>query len=231
MTAAVGMPDRRVFERTQTKENTMNDLRTMLYFTLLSGSAALASSGLALADMEDAHRHHHMMMADSIAYQSTRADYEVPDVSLLDAQGKPVSLRDDLAGDEPVMLNFIFTSCTSICPVMSATFRQVQQQLGEEGGRVRMVSISIDPEQDTPTRLQAYAERYQAGANWQMLTGTLADSIAVQRAFGAFRGDKMNHAPATYLRAGGPGSPWLRLDGFASADDIIREYRQLAHHH
>ncbi|MDD2700774.1 MAG: SCO family protein [Sideroxydans sp.] len=209
----------------------MNDLKTMLYFALLSGSAALASSGMARAEMEDMHHHHHMMMSDSSGYQSTLAAYEVPDVKLMDKEGAAVSLRDDLAGDEPVMLNFIFTSCTSICPVMSSTFQQVQQQLGEEGGKVRMVSISIDPEHDTPARLHEYAERYRANGNWQMLTGKLEDSIAVQRAFGAFRGDKMNHAPATYLRAGGPGTPWLRLDGFASASDIIREYHQLAHHH
>lgn len=208
----------------------MDDLKTMLYFTLLSGSAALATSGLALAEMENPHQHHHMMMAESIAYQSTLADYEVPDVKLVDVQGAPVSLREDLADDAPVMLNFIFTSCTSICPVMSSTFQQVQQQLGEESGKVRMVSISIDPEQDTPARLQAYADRYQAGPNWQMLTGTVENSIAVQRAFDAYRGDKMNHAPATYLRAGGAGSPWLRLDGFASASDIISEYRKLARH-
>ena len=63
-----------------------------------------------------------------------------------------------------------------------------------------------------------------------MLTGTVENSIAVQRAFDAYRGDKMNHAPATYLRAGGAGSPWLRLDGFASASDIISEYRKLARH-
>ena len=77
----------------------MDDLKTMLYFTLLSGSAALATSGLALAEMENPHQHHHMMMAESIAYQSTLADYEVPDVKLVDVQGAPVSLREDLADD------------------------------------------------------------------------------------------------------------------------------------
>jgi len=52
----------------------------------------------------------------------------------------------------------------------------------------------------------------------------------VQRAFGAFRGDKMNHAPATFLRMGGPGKPWVRLDGLVSASDIIHEYHKLAGH-
>jgi protein SCO1/2 len=59
-----------------------------------------------------------------------------------------------------------------------------------------------------------------------MLTGTLDDSVAVQRAFDVYRGDKMNHQPATFLRAA-PGQPWVRLEGFASAADILREYRQL----
>jgi len=52
------------------------------------------------------------------------------------------------------------------------------------------------------------------------------DSIAVQRAFDVYRGDKMNHLPTTFLRAS-PGQPWVRLDGFAGAADILREYRQL----
>ena len=79
----------------------------------------------------------------------------------------------------------------------------------------------------TPAALKAYAGKYGAGPQWQMLTGSLDDSIAVQRAFDVYRGDKMNHQPATFLRAG-PGQPWVRLDGFASAADILREYRRIA---
>lgn len=203
----------------------------ILAVTILFALAVVAmSAGRAQAETEHHHHHHHAMAADG-GYQRLAGAYEVPDVRLVDAGGVRIPLREVLGGDEPVMLNFIFTSCTAICPVMSATFRQVQDQLGEERGKVRMVSISIDPENDTPDRLREYAARYEAGPQWRMLTGSVEDSIAVQRAFGTFRGDKMNHAPATYLRAGGAGSPWLRLDGFASAGDIIREYHKLAHRH
>lgn len=195
---------------------------------LFAGTVMAMTAGRAQAETE--HHHHHHAMADSSGYQRMSASYEVPDVRLVDMDGAPVSLRDGLGGNEPVMLNFIFTSCTAICPVMSATFRQVQEQLGEERNKVRMVSISIDPENDTPERLREYASRFEAGPQWRMLTGSVADSIAVQRAFGTFRGDKMNHAPATFLRAGGPGQPWLRLDGLASASDIIHEYHKLAGH-
>lgn len=201
----------------------------LMMFAMLSGAVA---TGPALAETEQLHaehHHHHAMPADK-SYQRTSAAYSIPDVSLVDIDGMPVSLREGLGGDEPVMLNFIFTSCTAICPVMSATFRQVQEELGEERNKVRMVSISIDPEHDTPARLKEYAARFHAGSQWRMLTGSIADSIAVQRAFDAFRGDKMSHEPVTFLRAGGPDKPWVRLDGLASASDIIDEYHKLAVH-
>ncbi len=181
------------------------------------------------ATVEDHHAHHHPALSVSEGgYVRTVAAYAVPDVKLVDPDGTPVPLRSELADPrKPVILNFIFTSCGAVCPVMSATFSQVQLALGAERDTVRMVSISIDPEQDTPAALKAYAGKYGAGPQWQMLTGSLADSIAVQRAFAVYRGDKMNHQPATFLRAA-PGQPWVRLDGFASAADILREVRQLS---
>lgn len=202
----------------------------MLALAALS-EGALAAGGLAampagLGHAESGHHAHHAVKAE--AYQRSVAAYRIPDVRLVDMDGKEVSLRDGLEGGGPVMLNFIFTSCTAICPVMSATFHDVQGLLGDERGRVRMVSISIDPENDTPARLREYAEKFHAGPQWRMLTGSVADSIAVQRAFGAFRGDKMNHAPVTFLRAGGAGNVWVRLEGLASAPDIVREYSDLA---
>lgn len=196
--------------------------------------AVLAALSLGLAPLPTSviahparHDHHQATPGAQDGYLRTLAAYTIPDVKLVDADGAAVPLRSRLASeDRPVILNFIFTSCTAICPVASATFAQVQAALGREREAMRMVSISIDPEQDTPAALKAYAGKFGAGRQWQMLTGSLDDSIAVQRAFDVYRGDKMNHQPATFLRAR-PGQPWLRLDGFASAADIMREYRQL----
>lgn len=188
--------------------------------------ALVLSLGPCLPAMaQDDHRHHVMPSAQN-GYVRTQARYTVPDVKLLDANRAGVLLRSQL-DDKPVILNFIFTSCGAICPVMSTTFSQVQTALGPERDAVRMVSISIDPEHDTPEALKIYAKRYGAGPQWKMLTGSLENSIAVQRAFDVYRGDKMGHAPATFLRARA-GQPWVRLDGFASAEDIMREYRKLA---
>jgi protein SCO1/2 len=122
----------------------------------------------------------------------------------------------------PVVLNFVYTSCTTICPMSSQVFEQFQDELGGAREAVHLVSISIDPEQDTPARLREYAGRFHALKGWDHYSGTLAASLAVQRAFNAYRGDKMSHIPLTLVRAA-PGKPWVRFDGFARADDLLAE--------
>jgi protein SCO1/2 len=174
---------------------------------------------------EDPHAHHRAMMGQK-DYKRSEHSYRLTDVKLTDMNGRETSLLAELDGGQPVMVNFIFTTCTTICPVMSATFAKVQGELGPDADAVRMVSISIDPEYDTPGRLRAYASLFHAGDQWQFLTGNLDDIIAVQKAFDVYRGNKMNHEPTTLLRAS-PGDPWVRLDGIASAADIVSEYERL----
>ncbi len=140
--------------------------------------------------------------------------------------GKVVSLPAELDDGRPVALDFVYTSCTTICPVLSGTFARLQARLDAAGRPYHLVSISIDPEQDSPARLAAYARRFHAGPAWQHYTGTAEASVAVQRAFGAWRGDKMSHAPVTFLRAA-PGRPWTRLDGFASPEELERRLADL----
>jgi protein SCO1/2 len=194
---------------------------------LLGSAVALAALGslavaLAQGQPEDPHAHCHMAPAGQ-AWTKTTARYELPDVTLVRADGTRVDLRREIDDGRPVLLNFIFTTCTAICPVMSQTFARIQSQHLEG---VHMVSVSIDPEQDSPARLTEYAHRFGAGPDWTFYTGSPEASIAVQRAFDTYRGDKMNHVPVTFLRAA-PGKPWVRLDGFAKADEVAKEYREL----
>lgn len=198
----------------------------LLILAILSAGTGVAHRD-SMAMASEAEHHRHSVAAPGAGYKRSIVSYQTPDVKLVGTNGKPVSLRDSLEGDKPVMLNFIFTTCTTICPVTSATFSMVQEKLGPEHGRMRLISVSIDPEHDTPSRLNAYAKKFGAGGQWSMLTGSAEDSIAVQRAFDAYSGDKMNHRPVTFMRKG-PGKPWLRIDGFASADELLREYRKLA---
>lgn len=148
-----------------------------------------------------------------------------PNVGLVDQDGRPVRLPDLLTGDAPVALEFVFTTCTTICPVMSASFAGLQRHAGELPG-LRMISISIDPEQDRPAVLRAYAARFHASPAWRFYTGSEADVRAVLVAFGAFSGGKANHRPLTFVRGAG-GDAWTRLEGLATGDDLARELRDL----
>jgi protein SCO1/2 len=98
----------------------------------------------------------------------------------------------------------------------------LQAKLGAARDSVHLMSISIDPEQDTPARLRAYAKQFGAGPQWRHYGGTLASSVAVQQAFGVYVGDKMNHRPVTLLRTARDGR-WIRIDGFASSQQMLAE--------
>jgi protein SCO1 len=156
----------------------------------------------------------------------TNMAYEVPDVQLVRDDGKRVSLLQEMNDGRAVVLNFIFTNCSSFCPLSSQTLGQFQHQLGADGRNVHLMSISIDPEQDTPARLRDYARKFDAGPGWQHYTGTLAASLAAQRAFGAYRGDKMSHTPLTLMRAAN-GKSWRRIDGFVTPNELLGQYHQL----
>ncbi len=153
-------------------------------------------------------------------------EYAVPAVRLVRDDGKVVSLADEMNDGRPIVLNFIFTTCTSICPMMSSVFAQFDRRLGADAAKVHLMSISLDPEQDTPARLLEYARKFDAGREWQHYTGTQAASIAAQRAFDVYRGGKMSHVAVTLMRAA-PGKPWLRIEGIVTPDDLVRNYREL----
>jgi protein SCO1/2 len=200
----------------------------------------LAGSGPVLATQNDAmpaeggHANHqnHMDMGDDHAahraalatqhYSVSNEHYAVPDVQLIDESGAPVALRDLLDSSQPVALNFIFTTCTTICPVMTAIFTQMRYQLGDAGAGVQLVSISIDPEYDRPGKLKQYAEGFGVGPGWTFLTGDGADIARVLQSFDALRGAKMNHRPLTLLKRPGS-SEWIRIDGLANGDELAQE--------
>lgn len=171
----------------------------------------------------DPHARHRLMAAN---VSVTDARYDVPDVDMRDAEGHRVALRDLLSDDRPVALNFIFTSCTTVCPVMTASFLQMQRTMRTERiAPPRFVSISIDPDFDTGPVLSAYAQRF--GADWTFLTGSEADVERVLRAFDAYRGGKANHSAVTLLHAA-RGRTWTRIEGLAPSEHLVSLWKSLA---
>ena len=196
-------------------------LRRIFFGTGLLSLALLGASGAATAmDAEGTA----MAPVGSVSISTT--DYRIPVVQLVRENGQRVSLAQELDDGRPVVMNFIFTTCETTCPLSSQTFSAFQRKLGAERSTVHMVSISIDPEQDTPARLRAYAKKFGAGPQWQHYTGTLEASVRAQQAFGAYRGDKMSHTPLTLIRAA-PGKPWTRIEGFVTPDQLLHHYHDL----
>ncbi|MCG8427415.1 MAG: SCO family protein [Chromatiales bacterium] len=159
-------------------------------------------------------------------YSANASAYEIPNVTLVDQYGNDVELKNLIAGDQPVLMNFIYTTCTTICPVLSSSFTKVQDFADSDLDGVQMVSITIDPENDSPGVLNKYAKRFRASSEWLFLTGDLENILAVQNAFDAYRGDKMNHIPLTFIRHAG-NEKWLRMEGFPSVEEILSEYKTL----
>lgn len=159
-------------------------------------------------------------------YERTVKSYTLPNVTLLNQDGKKINLRSLLDSGKPVIVDFIFTTCTTICPVLSAGFSNLRTQLGEEAGKVQLVSITIDPEHDRPEQMKEYLARFNAAEGWEFLTGSRDDIGKVLKAFDAFVVDKMSHQPLYILR--GPRSDeWVRIKGLIRKSDLLKEYRKV----
>ena len=96
-----------------------------------------------------------------------------PQFQLTDQTGATFSSQS-LAG-RVTLLDFVYTHCTDACPLLSATFQQTQRKLADEkllGSRVMLVSLSVDPQHDTPSVLAEYGQQFKADAKgWKLLTG------------------------------------------------------------
>lgn len=139
--------------------------------------------------------------------------YPVPNAQLVDETGRTVQL-DAMKGHVTVY-NFIFTTCTGICPIMTNNMRALTPKIDRDAP-VRFVSITVDPTRDTPAVLAAYAQRHRNDPRWTFLTGdrdTIVD-LSV-KGFKLAAGDPM------------PGGEALLHSGkfiVADKDGVIRAY-------
>ena len=145
----------------------------------------------------------------------------IPDVELLDQDGRKIYFYSDLIKNETVAINFIFTTCTTICPPLGATFARVQKELGDRAGRqVRLISISVDPVTDTPERLKAWGAKFHAGEGWTFVTGAKPQVDELLRALGASAASREDHSP-TVLIGNDAHGVWTRTYGLASASKLV----------
>ena len=161
-------------------------------------------------------------MAADPGYKRSVVRYAVPDVVLVNQDGARVRLQSLIESGKPVILDFIYGTCTTICPVLSAGYTSVQSKIGPDTRKVQLISISIDPEHDTPKIMKGYLKQYRAKPGWDFLTGTREDIDRVMRAFDSYVSDKMYHKQVTFIRAQGAGE-WVRIDGLLGSTDLMNE--------
>ena len=125
----------------------------------------------------------------------TFSSSKIPNTHILDQNGKPLNFYDDLIKGKTVAVNFIFTTCTTVCPPLTATFRKVQQTASERGLDVKLVSVSVDPVVDTPERLRAFAEKFNAGQSWTFVTGEKGEIDSLLQSLGVAVTNKNDHTP------------------------------------
>jgi cytochrome oxidase Cu insertion factor (SCO1/SenC/PrrC family) len=146
----------------------------------------------------------------------------IPDVELLDQDGRRVRFYTDLVKGKTVAVNFIFTTCTTICPPLGATFARVQKDLGERTGRdVHFISISVDPAVDTPERLKAWGAKFKAGPGWTFVTGPKPQVDELLRAFAASTATPADHSP-TVLIGNDAAGQWTRTYGLAKPSQLVK---------
>lgn len=159
-------------------------------------------------------------------YIRKTVQYTIPDVTLINQDGRKIQFREVIESDKPVILDFIYGTCTTICPVLSIGFSHFQKKLGPDAEDVRLISVTIDPDNDTPLVMKEYLDRYNAQPGWDFLTGNRDDIFAVMRAFDAFVTNKMDHRPLTFLHAPGS-SKWIRINELLSSAELLNEYTLL----
>jgi protein SCO1/2 len=155
----------------------------------------------------------------------------VPGFSLIDQDGQPFQFKP--ASGKLVLVNFIYTSCPDVCPLLTAKMAVIQRALeAEKNDRYLLLSISTDPKRDTPEKLRTYAAAFKTDfRRWRFLTGTAKELAPVWQAFGVHVKDlgngQVQHTNLTTLidgkgvrRVDYYGDKWLEKD-------ILKDLRQL----
>ena len=167
-------------------------------------------------------------LPEMLASKPDEANYSLPviksaaDFRLTDLGKNEVTLKD--LGGKIKVVSFIYTSCPDACLLATGVLSRLQGMLRDEGllgGKVKLASITFDPERDTPKRLAEYAEGFGAdGKSWLFLRGSAADTGAVLSEYDIWTkplpDGRIDHVMRVYL-----------IDG----EDNIREIYNLAYLH
>jgi protein SCO1/2 len=168
-----------------------------------------------------------LFLAQGFSALAVAEQPRVPDTFVQDQDGRRLSFYSDLVKGHTVAIDFIFTTCATICPMLTANFRQVQKELGGNARDVRLISVSIDPAIDTPARLKRFAAEYGAAPGWSFITGDKTEIDRLLSALGVPVQNKLEHTPAVLIGNDVSGH-WQRISGLASSSVVLHAVEEAA---
>jgi protein SCO1/2 len=143
------------------------------------------------------------------------------DVKLINQNGEEMRLYSDLMKEKVVVINPFFTTCTGVCPPLNRSMLEIQKAVGNRLGKdVHLISLSLDPETDTPPRLKAYAARYQAKPGWYFLTGSKENVDLALYKLGYLVEKKEDHSNIILMGNDRTGL-WKKSFGLANPEDLV----------
>jgi protein SCO1 len=144
------------------------------------------------------------------------------DTELIDQNGRKVRFYTDLLKDRTVIVNVFFTECSGACPLMSRTFAAIQEEVGDRLGKdVLLISISVDPKNDTPEQLTAYAQRFKARPGWIFLTGSNENVALALKKLGQTVQDRNDHSNLFFIGNVRTGL-WKKAFGLAPPQEVMK---------
>ncbi|HEU4509700.1 MAG TPA: SCO family protein [Pyrinomonadaceae bacterium] len=165
------------------------------------------------------HDHSHMTKTTK---ETSPAEKYFTDVELINQDGKKVRFYSDVLKGKTVVVNAFFTSCTSVCPPMNRNMEKIQEALGERVGRdVFLVSITVDPEVDTPARMKEYAQKFHAGKGWIFLTGKKENLDWALYKLGQYVERKDDHK-TIFIIGNEPTGLWKKAFGMANVAELVQ---------
>ena len=144
------------------------------------------------------------------------------DTVLINQNGEKMRLYSDLLKGKTVIINSFFATCKGSCLPMIRNLERVQEALGDRLGKdAHIVSISVDPEVDTPTSLKAYANKLNARPGWYFLTGDKATVDFALKKLGQFVDNKEAHLNVFIIGNERTGL-WKKAFGLAKSEELIK---------
>ena len=167
------------------------------------------------------------VLAQTAPREDSAIVVHVPDAELIDQDGQRVHLYSDLVkGRKVVVINTMFTTCGTICPLIGVRMSRLQQSLGAcRDHDYDLVSITVDPTADTPERLREWGRKFGIGPCWRLLTGPKADVDAALRTLHLLTPDKLSHTPSALIGRDGA-DDWTLCNVLASQENLVRIVRK-----